>query len=666
MTCWTKSAIASLIVFLASAAATWAQQQEIESCSDCHDKANGTQMAHPLSEAIEHSVHAGFDCTDCHEGVSLDEVDPTLENPHGGEIEPVHCSLCHDEAAEEYKMHGQLRIGVDPDLPSCWSCHGSHDIRPVDDSHSRVHPKNLANTCKVCHTDMNLVKRHEFLREAPILLYENSVHGRATKKGIWVSATCNDCHSAPDADGNQTAHRILSAGDPDSPIHYFNIPKTCGKCHERVAQDYWEGIHGKMVEHGRVEAPVCTNCHGEHGIISPDDPRSPVSAARLAEATCSPCHESVELNEKYGVPVGRLRSYVDSYHGLKAKAGEVEVANCASCHGAHRILPSTDPSSSIHPTNLAETCGECHPGISPELAKTSIHETATGIRTGWPEFFRQLYIWLIAITIGLMVLHNVADIFRHVKIMRRQPRVLRMTPSETYQHWLLTLSFSVLVISGFALRFSEAFWVQWLFGWGDGKGFEFRGLVHRIAAVVFLFCCAWHIFYLFSGRGRHALKDMLPRFKDARDIGQNSMFFLGRTPNRPRFGRFSYIEKAEYWALVWGGIIMSATGLLLWFDNYFVDELSLPKGVLDVMLVVHYYEAWLATLAILVWHGYSVVYSPHVYPMNPAWIDGRMPKDMYDHEHPEGPPLKARVFHPGQEQEIDELDDDGEPPQESH
>mgnify|MGYP003959623533 CR=1 FL=1 len=60
-----------------------------------------------------------------------------------------------------------------------------------------------------------------------------------------------------------------------------------------------------------------------------------------------------------------------------------------------------------------------------------------------------------------------------------------------------------------------------------------------------------------------------------------------------------------------------------------------PKGVLDVSLVVHYWEAWLATLAVLVWHLYSTVFNPHVYPMNPSWITGRMPEDMYEHEHPD-------------------------------
>ena len=159
----------------------------------------------------------------------------------------------------------------------------------------------------------------------------------------------------------------------------------------------------------------------------------------------------------------------------------------------------------------------------------------------------------------------------------------------------------------------------------------------------FIFCCVWHIWYLFTHRGRRTLRDMILAKRDFADIKNNALFFLGARAERPRFARFSYMEKAEYWAVVWGGVIMGVTGIMLWFDNYFVERWKLPKGILDVMLVIHYYEAWLATLAILVWHGYSVIFSPHVYPTNPAWIAGRMPKDMYADEHPEGPKLKARV-----------------------
>jgi formate dehydrogenase gamma subunit len=638
-------------LLLTSAAFAWnwsvppaqAQDARPQECADCHA---GEASEPSLAERLATSVHADNECTDCHASISMDDLDQASDQPHGETVAPVDCGECHEEAAEVYRKHGRLVLGTDEDLPTCWDCHGAHDVLETSDPRSRAHPFNLSQTCKTCHADTDMVKRHEYLQDAPIRLYESSVHGQAVLKGRYLAATCNDCHSAPGPGGERTGHRILGAGDPESPIHFFRIPETCGECHEPYMKDYWDGIHGQMVKRGKVDAPVCTTCHGEHGIIRPSDRRSPVSGARVAEATCSPCHESEVLNEKYGLPPGRLKSYVDSYHGLKSKAStrdRMYVANCASCHGAHRILPHTDPTSSIHPDNLQETCGECHEEISAELATISIHESATGIKTGWAHFFTVLYIWLIVIVIGGMILHNVADITRHVKIMRKKPFVVRMTANETLQHWLLTLSFVVLVLSGFSLRFSEAFWVNWFFGWGDGQGFVFRGDVHRVAAVVFIFTCVWHLLYLAGRRGRRALRDITPGKKDLADIRDNILFFVGLRPERPSFGRFNYMEKAEYWALLWGAVIMTGTGILLWFDNFFVERMDLPKGVLDVMLVIHYYEAWLATLAIFVWHGYSAIYSPHVYPMNPAWINGTMPKEMYLDEHPEGPRLKARV-----------------------
>lgn len=617
-----------------------ARDAGILDCTSCHGDALDPSSPSGFRVLLEGSVHVGMDCTDCHDSVTAPGAGDAGKAHETG---PVDCGSCHEEEAEVYQKHGRAEIGKDPDIPACWNCHGTHDVLISSDPRSRVYPAHLARTCMVCHTNVDLVKRHDILAAGPISLYEASVHGQASKGGLFVRSTCNDCHSATDPNGERTAHRILGPADPESTLYRFNIPETCGRCHQAVTSDYSAGVHGKLVERGEADSPVCTTCHGEHGIMAVSDPRSPVSAAKVAEQTCSPCHDSVTLNEKYGIPGGRLASYVDSYHGHKAKAGNVRVANCASCHGAHRILPSDDETSSINPKNLQQTCGECHPGISPEMAATGIHTTAAGLNTGWPEFFRVLYLWIIWVTIGLMLLHNIAHYIRSVKQSRKKPFVIRLTVNETLQHWVLMLSFIVLVVSGFSLRFSEAWWSQLLFGWGDGKGFEIRGLVHRIAAVVMVLSSIWHLVYLFSARGRHMMREMILSTRDPRNVVENAMFFLGKRDTEARYGRFTYMEKCEYWALVWGTVIMTGTGVLLWFDNYFTERWNLPKGILDVMLVIHYYEAWLATLAILVWHVYGTVFSPSAYPMNPAWIDGRMPKSMYEHEHPEGPHLKGHI-----------------------
>jgi formate dehydrogenase gamma subunit len=467
------------------------------------------------------------------------------------------------------------------------------------------------------------------LIDHPIEIYENSVHGKATKGGVYVAATCNDCHSA-----GGSAHKIFSPGYRESSVNHFNIPRTCGKCHKGVESDFLEGIHGQLVERGETDAPVCTHCHGEHGIISPDDPGSPVSRVRLAEATCSPCHESTVLNEKYGLRPGRLATFIDSYHGLKSKAGDTHVANCASCHGVHRILPSTDPGSTVYPANLQSTCGDCHPGISAEMAAFPIHGVSgEGLRTPAAEVVEKIYIVAIVVIIGLMLLHWVLDYGRQLQLLlRKRPQVRRMQLHEVWQHLLLMITFIVLVISGFALRFSESWFAELFFGWESG--FELRGTVHRYAAVVFSLTALWHLVYAAgSSRGRMFVADMWPARRDFSQFWRKILFNLGRREVPPRFGRFSYVEKAEYWALVWGSVVMIVTGILLWFDNWFIQ--TLPKGVLDVSLVIHYWEAWLATLAILVWHMYSTIFDPSVYPMNPSWITGTMPQEMYGHEHPD-------------------------------
>ena len=590
-----------------------------DACVECHETGSHDTV---IEEDLARSSHSDLGCLDCHQ----DKDTMPHKEDTGFNVGDDACRGCHEQESEDYQIHGRLKAGETSDTPDCASCHGDHDILPSSVKLSKVHPVNLPNTCGKCHEDLDLTRKYELLIDHPVEVYESSVHGKATKGGIYTAATCNDCHST-----GGTAHKILSAGNPESTINHFNIPRTCGKCHKGIERDFWEGIHGKLVARGETVAPVCTDCHGEHGIISPSDPLSPVSRARVAQATCTPCHESTRLNERYGLPTGHMARFIDSYHGLKSKAGDLHVANCASCHGVHRILPSSDPTSTIYPGNLQKTCGECHPGISAKLAATPIHGIGSKeVRSPIADIIEKIYIVAIVVIIGLMVIHWLIDLIRQIRLVMAKPQVRRMRPGEVWQHTLLMLSFIVLVISGFSLRFSESWIAMLFFGWE--RGFELRGVIHRYAAVVFIITALWHVLYLFTPRGRRFWKDMMPKFTDFKDFWQRIRYNLGRAKETPKFNRFSYIEKAEYWALVWGTVIMIVTGLVLWFDNYVVQ--FLPKDVIDVAMVVHYWEAWLATLAIAVWHLYSTIFNPHVYPMNPSWLTGTMPEDMYAHEHP--------------------------------
>jgi len=613
------------------------------SCASCHSSARGVPHEIPLprvrceschgavTAVLARSVHGAASarreirCTDCHGTHAVRRAVSTA---------PETCGACHRQVSDEYResVHGMALAHGDRDASTCTDCHGSiHAARPHAEPASPVSRQRLAGTCARCHADRELMLRRKIAIPEAYQLFRRSVHGRSARPD---AATCNDCHES---------HRLRRASDPGSSIYRANIPATCGRCHGVESRQYAIGVHGTALARGVTAAPVCTDCHGEHVIRGPGDPESPVATARVSE-TCARCHEAQGIRETYGLPAGRLASYRDSYHGLAARGGSPAVANCASCHGEHDILPSSDPRSTIHASNLPRTCGRCHPGAGERFAMGPVHVAMTTPDQPVLYWTRIAYLWLIALVIGGMLLHNGLDFFAKVRrhwleeLGRLAPRraavtrwIERMTPAERLQHGMLALSFFVLVYTGFALKFPET----WAFAWLARleHGYRWRSWIHRGAAIVMVGVALVHLAYLATRRGREMLAAMRPRARDVSEAAGNVLFLLGRKPDPPRFDRFGYIEKAEYWALVWGTLIMTATGLVLWFENQSLRWLS--KWVLDLATVVHYYEAWLAFLAIVIWHLYQNMVNPDVYPMNWTWITGRISEERLRHEHPE-------------------------------
>jgi cytochrome b subunit of formate dehydrogenase len=125
---------------------------------------------------------------------------------------------------------------------------------------------------------------------------------------------------------------------------------------------------------------------------------------------------------------------------------------------------------------------------------------------------------------------------------------------------------------------------------------------------------------------------MLPELKDATDLVQVFAYNLGLSKVEPRFAKFNYAEKVEYWAFMWGTVVMTVSGFLLWFNNFTLRYF--PKWISDAATAIHYYEALLATFSILLWHFYMVIFDPLVYPMDTAWINGKVPADHYRHSRP--------------------------------
>ena len=540
-------------------------------------------------------------------------------------------SLFHaaPHAGYDHSFHAQaVRNGVK--AAACLDCHAKNGdmstMLPPNDPKSTINRANIAETCGRCHGDKSAMKGSG-ISNRPFLSYRESVHAKAIARGNMSAAVCTDCHGS---------HDIESASNQQSSIAKVNIPNTCGKCHSAEATEFAQSVHGQAVARGVSRAPVCTDCHGIHDIAMPFDHTTASATTAIATDSCAKCHEGVTLTQEFGVASGRVSSYRDSYHGLASQLGSKVVANCASCHGVHNILPSSDPRSMISANNLQQTCGQCHVGASANFTQGKVHLTSElvsnvtshDIGARGTQIVRWIYLPLIVLTIGGMALHN-ALVWRKKFAARRSQRrtIVRLTRNQRAQHWLLLTSFIVLVLSGFALQYPDSLLASLL-----GSNEFIRRIIHRVAAIVMILVGAYHLGYLaISKDGRKWVKDMFPRWKDVKDVTGNFAYYLGIAKTKPKIARFGYAEKAEYWAVLWGTLVMGLTGLMIWFKIGIFGFLA--RGWIDIALAVHFYEAVLATLAIIVWHFYHVIFDPDVYPVNFAVIDGRISEELYQEEH---------------------------------
>ena len=275
-------------------------------------------------------------------------------------------SLFHTapHSAYDHSFHAQaIHDGVK--AAACLDCHTKNGdmttILPASDPKSTINRANIAETCGRCHGDKS-VMQGSGISNRPFLSYRESVQSKAIARGNMSAAVCTDCHNS---------HDIESASNQKSSIAKANIPNTCGKCHRTEATEFMQSIHGQAIERGVSRAPVCTDCHGIHNIMMPFDGTTATASAAVATESCAKCHEGVTLTQEFGVASGRVSSYKDSYHGLASQLGSKVVANCASCHGVHNILPSADPRSMINASNLPQTATRSVPETHPCLAHRS-------------------------------------------------------------------------------------------------------------------------------------------------------------------------------------------------------------------------------------------------------------------------------------------------------
>jgi len=400
--------VAILLTLLSLPAAA----QSDEDCLTCHeDKDLQSEAGKPMfvdQAKVEGSIHgqAGISCLDCHT-----DLQKVKDFPHESPLKRVACGQCHESALQQFErsIHQETNEkGTSGITIGCKDCHGTHEIKPKDDFDSPTFAINLPATCEKCHLERVPSKKGAGF----IGGYNRSAHFKALEKsGLTMSANCSHCHGG---------HEIKSVADPLSFVSRKNIIKTCGTCHVGIQRGYLEGVHGIDYVKGIKDVPVCTDCHSEHDILSPEDINSNVYSTKVAQV-CSRCHDDIALGRQYGFLTSRLRTYNESFHGTAARFGETRVANCASCHGFHDIRASSDPKSSINKENLPATCGKCHPGASRHFAEGRIHSAPEQIdmakyRTS--HVVKNVYIFIIAAIIAVMLVFIAADFLR--RILRKE------------------------------------------------------------------------------------------------------------------------------------------------------------------------------------------------------------------------------------------------------
>ena len=619
-------------------------------CLSCHQDPARAISSEGRSLYVDAEDYAGsvhgrkvISCAQCHTGAT-----PSKERPCSSITQKVDCAICHEAEVVAYQRgrHGRLHAAGDDNAPYCTDCHGAHGIvehQFAEDAPeilkaavrgSPTFSRNVPTLCAKCHREGSPAAVRYLGSEGHIIeKYSMSIHGQGLlESGLTVTATCTDCH---------TPHKELPGTDPESSVHPDNIAATCGRCHDGIYEQYRPSVHSPEGNpdyeqlRGTHPLPRCSDCHTSHSVA-----RTDLDDFKLGIVEqCGKCHEEV------------TKTYFETVHGQRSTLGDsARAAKCHHCHGAHDVLPPGDPRSHLSHDNIVRTCAQCHPGSHRRFAGYLTHATHHD-SVKYPVLYYTFWgmTTLLVGTFGFFGLHTLAWLPRSWKLRTQHSQVLaavdprakqfvRFTSFSRGLHVTMILSFFGLAITGMMLKFSYTGWAQ-VFSRVLG-GVETAGWIHRICAVVTFGYFGLHLWDLgrkFTKSGK-TLKEylfgpntMLPRWNDFRELAQTIRWFAGRGP-RPHYGRWTYWEKFDYFAVFWGVAIIGCTGLCLWFPEFFTH--LIPGWAINVAQIIHSDEALLATGFIFTIHFFNTHFRPEKFPMDTVIFTGRMTLEELKHDKP--------------------------------
>jgi cytochrome b subunit of formate dehydrogenase len=599
-------------------------------CLKCHERPDVFKItdADTVSMRVDRvelasSAHENIPCVKCHS-----DIDPRLHRP----CEPsglVDCSACHAKVSEEYfeSGHGQAFLAKMTEAPYCTTCHGGHGVKRRGDESSKTYRASVPSLCGDCHREEGRATRAVQLSQVNALTdYSQSVHGRGlTEKGLLPSAICIDCHGS---------HLVLKHTDDRSTVYEKNIPATCGSCHRGIYKEYVRSIHYSEDDREPDKLPNCATCHSSHTI------RDVERDQFVNEVTdqCGSCH--TRLSE----------TYFDTMHGKAYELGYLKAAKCSDCHGAHEILAVNNPNSSVGLHNIVATCKKCHEDANMRFTGYLTHATHHD-PVRYPILFYTYWAMTILLVsvfafFGLHTLMWLPRSFRHMSARRRHRQevagrrryIQRFTLAQRLTHLFVMVSFMSLALTGMVLKFSSMPWAHFLAGLLGGV--RTAGVIHRIAATMTFGYFGFHLASLvrLKVKRRTSWRDLLFgensltfNMRDLRDFFGTLKWFFGAGP-RPQYGRWTYWEKFDYLAVFWGVAVIGASGLMLWFPEFFTK--FFPGSLINVATIIHSDEALLAVGFIFTIHFFNTHLRPEAFPIDTVVFTGIVPLEEYKSDRP--------------------------------
>ena len=356
---------------------------------------------------------------------------------------------------------------------------------------------------------------------------------------------------------------------------------------------------------------------------------------------CGNCH--ADLSSRYAL----------SMHGELTSRGYSAAANCADCHGSHNVLPIDNPDSTLAPgKNRLRTCQQCHVYAVANFTAYDPHANFKDAAR-YPTL-HSVYEWInfcFNVIFAFFAFHAFAWFVRAFverlqyggspTLVTGQYALPRLGRIHQVTYAALSIAFLGLTLTGLALKYSNQSWGQWL---GEGLGgFRSVSVWHHFFAVLAIVACVAHLIRSAAriGRLREAggwkavfagPDSLVPNFRDLRDFGGMLLWFVG-FGRKPRFERWTYWEKLDYWAMFAAACLIGFSGLMMWYPNLFCIVLS--GRVLNVAKVVHsQFAIYIASVLFLI-HFFHTHFRPEKFPMDLSAMTGLVSEDHLREFRPE-------------------------------